>query len=157
MQFQRSGTSWWAAQIKSDNKCRKRYLHVRVVTQRLAHHLSSPFKLFSICLHSPPFHWIHAFFCSWTHHQGSTNNHCSLSPWSLSCLWYHWSLYSYTSSILLVSFKWHCSLLAQLVYHISWFCCQYQGKSIRSTSTSSRCSTRLCSRSSSFHSLHHST
>jgi len=34
--------------------------------------------------------------------------------------------------------------------------CQYQEKYIRSTTTSSRCSTRLCSRSSSFHSLHHS-
>jgi len=70
-------------------------------------------------------------------------------------LWYHWSRYSYTPSILLVWFKWHCSLLAQLIYLISWFCCQYQGTHIRSTSTLSRCSIRprLCSRSSYFPSL----
>jgi len=84
-------------------------------------------------------------------------NHCSLSLWSLSCLQYHWSLYSYSSSILLDWFKWHCSLLAPLIYLISWFCCQYQRKSIRSTPTSSRCFRRLCSMSFSFHSLHHSS
>jgi len=83
-------------------------------------------------------------------------NHWSLYPWSLSCLC-HWSLYSYTSSILLVWFNWNCLLLAQLIYLISRFCCQYQRKYIRSTATSSRCSTRVCSRFSAFHSLHHST
>jgi len=36
-----------------------------------------------------------------------------------------------------------CSLLAQIINLISWFCYQYQWKYIRSTSTSSRCSTRL--------------
>jgi len=61
-----------------------------------------------------------SFFLSRPHHQGhgSTKNHCSLSPWSLGCLWY----YFYSPSMLLVWFKWHCSLLDQLVYLISCFC-----------------------------------
>jgi len=37
----------------------------------------------------------------------------------LPSVWYHWSFYSYSPSILLVWFKWHCSLLAPLIiYHL---------------------------------------
>jgi len=56
-----------------------------VVKQRLTHHLSSNHLLNSFqsaYTHSSPFHWIHASFCSWPHHQGhgSIKTHCSLSP-----------------------------------------------------------------------------